>query len=263
MGLYFIAEMKLSPNLTPHARVVEIAFDTWRLELPAGPPGHYRLAQLDDYAGLPRSAFPWQPPRGLSLRGRASAEVIPGTWGFGLWNDPFGMALLGGAGLRRLPALPEAAWFFFASPPNALSLRDDLPGQGRLAATFSSSHLPFAALALGALGLPLLAFGPSRRWLRRLGRRFVRQDAIDLALDPTGWHAYGLEWRAECVRFFVDGSQVFETPVSPRGRLGLVLWVDNQYAALPASGRVGWGTLPNPQPVWVEIADLTVTELSF
>ena len=62
MGLYFIAEMKLSPNLTPHSQVVEIEPGVWRLELPAGPPGRYRLAQLDDYTGLSRRALPLASP---------------------------------------------------------------------------------------------------------------------------------------------------------------------------------------------------------
>jgi len=159
----------------------------------------------------------------------------------------------------HLPTLPNAAWFFFASPPNALSLRDDLPGQGWLAATFRSARLPVLGLALGALGLPLLVIPPARGWLRHLGQRLVHQDAVDLSLDPTDWHTYGLDWLPEQVRFRVDGSLAFETPVSPPGPLGLVLWVDNQYAALPAAGRAGWGTLSNPHPAWVEIADLTVS----
>ena len=262
MGLYFIAEMKLSPNLTPLSRVVEIERGVWRLELPAGPPGHYRLAQLDDYTALPRRAFTWHAPVSLTLRARASAQVIPGTWGFGFWNDPFGMALFSGADALRLPTLPNAAWFFFASPPNALSLRDDLPGQGWLAATFRSVRLPVMARAFGAFALPLLVIPPARRWLRRLGQRLVRQDAVDLSLDPTDWHTYELDWLPEQVRFRVDGSLVLETPVSPPGPLGLVLWVDNQYAALPAGGRAGWGTLSNPHPAWVEIADLTVSASS-
>jgi len=77
--------------------------------------------------------FPCQPPYSLELSCRASALAIPGTWGFGLWNDPFNMAVLSRAELLRLPALPNAAWFFYAAPPSYLSLRDDLPAQGWLA----------------------------------------------------------------------------------------------------------------------------------
>jgi hypothetical protein len=246
----------LRPNFTRDARVERSSKDLWRLEIPAGPAGRYRLAQLDDYGRLPRGAFRWQPPLEMALRARASEALPPGTWGMGLWNDPFGMALLSGAEGLRLPALPNAAWFFFASPPNYLSLRDDLPAQGGLAATFSTPSLPPALLLPAGLALPLLALPPTTRWLRRLARRWVRQDACRLEIDPTQWHAYRLQWQAEQVRFWVDEALVLETAAAPRGPLGLVLWVDNQYAALPPDGRLRFGTLPNPRPAWLEIAEL-------
>jgi hypothetical protein len=246
----------LRPNFTRGARVERLSRDVWRLEIPAGPAGRYRLAQLDDYGRLPRRAFRWQPPLELSLRVRASEALPPGTWGMGLWNDPFGMAILSGAEVLRLPALPNAAWFFFASPPNYLSLRDDLPAQGGLAATFSAPNLPAPLLLPGALALPLLALPPTTCWLRRLARRWVRQDAVSLAIDPTQWHDYRLQWQAERVRFWVDETLVLETDAVPCGPLGLVLWVDNQYAALPPDGRLRFGTLANPQPAWLEIAGL-------
>jgi hypothetical protein len=230
---------------------------SWRLEIPAGPGGRYRLAQLDDYQGLPRRAFPWGPPLSLSLRARASAGEIPGTWGFGLWNDPFGFAFLQGGGVR-LPVLPNAAWFFFASPHNYLSLRDDLPAQGALAATFQSPRWPPATSLLGVPVLPLLLLPPAARLLRRLGRRHVRQDAVSLELDATAWHRYGIEWREEAATFRVDGQAVLETEVTPVGPLALVLWVDNQYAALPPDGRLRYGTLPNPEAAWIEIEGLVI-----
>lgn len=227
------------------------------MEIPAGPSSHYRLAQLDDYPGLPRRAFPWKPPSTLSLRARASEESIPGTWGLGLWNDPFSLSLGFGGG-RRFPTLPNAAWFFFASPPNYLSLRDDLPAQGALAATFQSQP-PLAALAaLSAPALPLLALPPVSRAIRRLGRRMVRQDAARLAINPVEWHTYRLEWSWGHVSFCVDGSPVLETQVAPFGPLGLVIWVDNQYAAWPTTGRLSFGTLANPHPAWIEIEKLTI-----
>ncbi|MEE9188021.1 MAG: hypothetical protein V3U36_01540, partial [Anaerolineales bacterium] len=58
--------------------VIQKEPSAWRLEIPSGPSGKYRLAQLDDYAGLSRRTFPWIPPLNLSLRVRASAKVIPG-----------------------------------------------------------------------------------------------------------------------------------------------------------------------------------------
>ncbi len=248
----------LQANLTPGAQVVPGESGAWRLTIPPGPAGRYRLAQLDDYGSLPRRAFRWTPPFSFTLRARASANSIPGTWGFGLWNDPFGMGLLTGKELLRLPALPNTAWFFFASPPNYLSLRDDLPAQGGLCATFHSPTWPALLSILGVLGLPFLFVPPAVRVFRRLARRFVRQEATLLEHNPTEWHTYGLEWQTGSTRFLVDGKVVLQTPVCPRGRLGLVIWVDNQYAALPPTGRLGYGMLPYSEPAWIEIGDLAV-----
>jgi hypothetical protein len=52
---------------------------------------------------------------------------------------------------------------------------------------------------------------------------------------------------------------ILETQVSPAGPLGLVLWVDNQYASLPPDGRIGSGTLANEHAAWIELADLKLT----
>jgi len=241
--------------MTPGSRVIPMEGDGWHLEIPPGPAGRYRLAQLDDYQGLPRRSHPRHAPLHLSLRARASAAEIPGTWGFGLWNDPFGTSLGFGGG-QRLPALPNAAWFFFASPENHLSLRDDLPANGGMAAAFRSAALPTPLLALGALGLPLLVIKPISRLLRRLGRRFVRQDTARLEINPAEWHAYELAWEPERTTFRLDGRSVLESKISPHGPLGLVMWVDNQYAAWHPDGRLRWGTLANREPAWLEVAEI-------
>jgi hypothetical protein len=60
---------------------------------------------------------------------------------------------------------------------------------------------------------------------------------------------------------FVEGKPVLETATAPFGPLGLVLWVDNQYAALAPDGRLGFGTLENTEPAWLDIADLEVYAL--
>ena len=247
---------KLKPFFTPGARVVETGESAWRLEISPGIRNRYRVAQLDDYGSAPRRAFPWQPPFHLELHSRASDPAIPGTWGFGLWNDPFSMTLLSGAEVLRLPALPNAVWFFHATPPSYLSLRDDLPAQGWLAATFRSAPLPPSLLALSAPALPLLAVPPTVRWVRRQARRFVNQDATQIAVDVTLWHHYCLDWQATQVTFLVDDQVVLETAVSPLGPLGLVVWVDNQYLTFDPTGRVRFGKLPSLGPAWIEVREL-------
>ena len=228
--------------------------ETWRLEIPAGSKSHYRLAQMDDYTGRSRQSFLWQPPFQITWKVRASSKEIQGTWGFGLWNDPFSASLgLGGAD-RRFPALPEAAWFFFASLQNYLSLRDDLPAQGFLAATFRSAPVSPVWLSLGSPLLVGLLLPGVNRLGRKMARKLVRQDAVLVNFDPTDWHTYSLGWAEQGVRMEVDGQVILNTPVTPRRRLGLVLWIDNQYAAWTPEGQVRMGSLANTEPAWIEIA---------
>jgi hypothetical protein len=105
----------------------------------------------------------------------------------------------------------------------------------------------------------LLFWSLTARWLRPLGRCAVRQDSLALDLNLTCWHRYSLEWNLERVVFSLDDEVVFETPVAPRGPLGLVLWVDNQYAAYPPDGRLAYGFLTTPESAWLEVRDVTLT----
>jgi hypothetical protein len=254
--------VNLTPTLTSGAEVAQIAPGAWHFQIPAGPKGQYRLAQLEDYDSLARRSFPWRAPVALTCQARSSSsQALPGTWGFGLWNDPFSFSLGFGGGTRKLPALPNAAWFFFASPPNYLSFRDDIPAQGNLAATFSAPQWSPALLGLAAPGLPLLALRPVARLFRRIGRRIIHQDAVHFDINLQDWHTYRLEWQPYQVRFRVDDGTVYETPVAPRAPLGLVMWVDNQYAALPPDGRLKFGSLRNPEPAWIELKDININNL--
>ncbi|MEI8132302.1 MAG: hypothetical protein WCG34_07705, partial [Leptolinea sp.] len=84
-------------------------------ELPAGKNGSYRVVQWDDYTHLHRNRFLHRPPLTLTLQAKVAANSLPGTWGFGFWNDPFALGIgVKGSGIR-LPALPEAVWFFYGS----------------------------------------------------------------------------------------------------------------------------------------------------
>ncbi len=247
----------LRPTTTPGSKAVLDGAGIWRLELPSGPKGNYRLAQLDDYAALDRAGFEWQAPCSLSLEARAgTSAAIPGTWGFGLWNDPFSLSLGMGGGVRRFPALPNAAWFFFASPPNYLSFRDDLPAQGNLAMTFRSPRWPAIALAAAVPLLPIAAIPAFARLMRRVARRVIQQDSVDFHINLAEWHRYRIDWQPGGVSFFIDDACVLETVISPNGRLGVVIWIDNQYAALPPDGRLRYGTLENQERAWIEIKNI-------
>jgi hypothetical protein len=173
-----------------------------------------------------------------------------------LWNDPFSLSLGVGGGVRRFPALPNTAWFFFASPPNYLSFRDDLPAQGNLAMTFCSPLWPAIILAAAVPLLPIAIIPAFARLMRRLARRIIQQSSLDFNINLAEWHHYHIDWRLDGASFSIDGACVLETNISPPGRLGLVIWIDNQFAALPPDGRLRYGTLENPESVWIEAKDI-------
>lgn len=253
------------PNLrahqTPGAQVQSTADGGWKLAIPSGSAKRYRLAQLDDYMLHPRRKFCWQPPLALELRARASRPDVPGTWGFGFWNDPFSVSLGLKGAARRLPVLPNTAWFFFASPPNYLALSDDHPATGLLAAVFSSPNLPPLLLSPVLLTLPFLAWRFTARLLRRAARWLVNETAVSLNDDVTVWHSYRIELRLKHTDFWVDGEKRASVSIAPRGSLGLVIWIDNQYAAFPPDGRLRFGTLADDQDAYLEIENIEILKL--
>ncbi len=252
----------LNPRQTTSARVVELDEGYWRLELSPGTGHSYRLAQLDDHGKLGRGEFVRNPPLTLRLQARVSAQDLAGTWGFGFWNEPFGFLLGLGANHSLLPTLPQAAWFFHASPQNYLSFRDDLPAYGFLTATFSSRAIPGVLLALGSPLLGLTLLSTTSQYIRRLLRRFVRQDAALANVDVTKWHDYQLRWEVDRVIFSVDDRKLLETSVTPRPPLSLVIWIDNQYAAMPPARRMRYGYLPGAEPAWLDLRQVELLDQS-
>jgi hypothetical protein len=252
-------EIQLASQHIREASVSPIA-DGWRLDMAAGEHKTYRLAQLDDYSGRRRDRFPQTPPFILRLRARLSSPDIPGTWGFGVWNDPMGFSLGFGGKPGRLPALPQAAWFMHASLPNWLSFQDvpTPPANGFFAGTYRSPNISSLLFTPALLALPLFEIRPISRWLRRLAGRMIHQDGAAVDVDVTQWHEYAIAWLDKGCFFTVDGKEVLVTKLAPRAPLGLVIWIDNQFAALTQEGRLGYGTLEN-QAAWMEIEKLSVT----
>ena len=245
--------MNLKPRLSGGGKLTETERG-WILSIPAGPANRYRLAQLDDHLHIPRSQYPCRPPLRMQLEARVSDEHLPGTWGFGLWNDPYGFSVGPGDGFLRLPALPNAAWYFFSSPISYLSFRDDRPGNGFLAQLFSSPR--FDVLLFRAA----LAFPFSLKTTRRLLSRVIREDSTRLdgsaGFNINEWHRYSLEWTESSTRFVVDDAHVLETSLAPRPPMGVVIWIDNQHAALTPQGKLSFGLQANAEPAWLEIRDL-------
>jgi hypothetical protein len=243
--------MKLKPRFSRNGKITSTSHG-WQLAIFEGPSSRYRLSQLDDYLDLSRSAYRWHPPVTFSLRARISSPLAPGTWGFGLWNDPFGFSFFPGESFFRPPVLPNSIWFFYASSKNYLSFRNEKPAQGFLAQVFQSPRFHPTLLLAG------LVFPFSRKSTRRILSRVIDEDSANLNLDVTKWHVYRLEWGRSQSTFWVDESLVFQSRVSPRAPLGIVIWIDNQYAAFRPDGKLKWGLEKNPQREWLEIEQVEI-----
>jgi hypothetical protein len=148
--------------------------------------------------------------------------------------------------------------------------RGEIAANGFLAQTFRSPKFDLRLFPAG-LALPF-SRKTTRRWLGKVideegvqlwspaTRRRHQEQARGLqSVDPTQWHRYQIDWREQRVSFQVDDMQVLESSISPHPPLGLVIWIDNQYAAFTPEGKIGFGVLENPEPAWLEIKDLAIT----
>lgn len=215
----------------------------------------YSDAQVDDYRGLSRRHFLWRPPLRMTVRARFShpSGILRGTAGFGFWNDPF---LMTGA---RMPALPRAVWFFYASPPSEMKLDLETPGWGWKAAVIDAQRPAALLWALTApVSIPLMNLRPVYRRLWPAIQRTLRVREAVVPVDMTEWHTYILEWGDRRARFEVDGEVVLRDAPSPRGPLGFVMWMDNQYMIATPLGRFAWGLLDVPGCQWMEVERLEV-----
>jgi hypothetical protein len=251
----------LRPFLVGGGRADQTPDGGWRLTAPPVPHG-YADAQIDDYQFLRRRDFPWRPPLRMALRARAGPKDPLGTLGFGFWNDPFTFSLGQGGAARRLPASPQALWFFYGSRPNDFAFAPGAPGAGWKAVSLSSLPLPSLALAPAAAAAFLLARLPILRG-RVVGavKKPIRAGEAALRAPLDEWHAYALEWHPCEARFEVDGTVVLVTPIVPRPPLGFVAWIDNQYATVSPEAGLGFGTIPTSGSQTLEIADLRIERL--
>jgi hypothetical protein len=218
----------------------------------------YTNAQIGDYQSLPRRRFRWHPPLRLTVRARFShpSGEIQGTAGFGFWNDPFLMTE------ARLPTLPRALWFFYASPPSDMKLDMRTLGRGWKAATLDALRpvaLPLALIA--PLAVLLMNLRPLYRPLWRPIQRAlnVREALIDAPM--ADWHTYAIDWGTDHVSFRVDGEALLPDAPAPRGPLGFVMWLDNQYLIATPWGRFGWGKLEQPGQQWMAVERLAIVKL--
>jgi beta-glucanase (GH16 family) len=100
-------------------------------------------------------------------------------------------------------------------------------------------------------------------WLYRacwpIGQRAI---SVSEALAPAAmsdWHTYAINWQKKRVQFSVDGAIFLDCSTSPRGPLGFVMWLDNQYMAATPWGRFGYGLLDAPGRQWMEVSKVVIS----
>jgi hypothetical protein len=221
----------------------------------------YANAQIDDYQGRARHDFLWRPPLELVVRARfshlasraAGDTGLRGTAGFGFWNDPF---LMTGS---RVPALPRAIWFFYASPPSDIALDFGTPGFGWKAAIIDAQRPSAVLLALTApLAVPLMNIRGFYRTFWPVAQQALSIKEAEVPAEMTAWHTYAIEWGVSEARFQVDGKMLLDCDTPPRGPLGLVIWLDNQYLVATPWGRLRYGLLATPGEQWLELESVEI-----
>jgi hypothetical protein len=161
--------------------------------------------------------------------------------------------------MQKLPAAPQAVWFFYGAPPNDFSFVRGGRGDGWKAVSLRAPAVPAALLVPGAALTFLTGNAPVlRKWVVRAVQTAISAAEADLSVPLTEWHTYQLHWETARVRFEVDGVPVLDAPVTPRGPLGFVAWIDNQFAVLSERAGIRFGVVPTTAPAWLEIADLEI-----
>ncbi len=157
--------------------------------------------------------------------------------------------------------LPEAVWFFYASPPSNMALVPGIPGWGWKAQVVHTMRpgaivatVPMAATTV--FGLLTGNTQPASRWMQKLSGA---HEAL-LPFEMTDWHQYTLEWRRNEAIFWVDDKLVLRSPQPPTRPLGFVAWLDNQYALATPRGILRFGTVSSG-PQWLELDSVRIESL--
>ncbi len=246
---------------------LQVSNSILRMKFDSAQDGIYTDAQIDDqHTKLMKPDFPWRAPLRMTVRARSShpaatAEstkdskgILRGTAGFGFWNKPVVLE-------RDLITLPDAIWFFYASPPSNMALVPNTPGWGWKAQVVHSMRLGAVAnavpLSVAALyGRVTGDVKPASRWMQRMTGT---TEAI-LSDDMTKWHTYVLEWRKDMATFWVDGKLVLKKRVSITRPLAFIAWIDNAYAIATPRGELKFGAIETGSQ-WFEMDSVKIEPL--
>jgi hypothetical protein len=133
------------------------------------------------------------------------------------------------------------------------------PGRGWKAATIDALRWPFFLLLPTApLAIPLMNVRALYRRLWPVAQRAIGVRETLVEAEMMDRHRYVIEWDVGQARFYVDEALVLDSDTSPRGPLGFVMWLDNQYAIVTPWGRFGYGLLDAPGRQWMAVDALTI-----
>ena len=139
------------------------------------------------------------------------------------------------------------------------TLDAEAPGNGWKASTLDATRLPFFLLLPTApLAIPLMNIRSMYRILWPLGQRALGIHEATVEAPMTQWHSYEIDWAAKEARFKVNGQEILRCASSPRGPLGFVMWLDNQYAIATPWGSFGHGLLETHGKQWMEVQSLSI-----
>lgn len=218
-----------------------------RLRVYEAAAGRLSLAQFDDCTCRPREGYLWTPPLLMEARACFShpGGEFAGTAGFGFWNNPAPFWS------TRVETAPRWVWFYYASPDSTFSLMPGPPHGFKAAVVHGGKAGRPATGLLGALlkAPPGVKAGAA-----------TPLPTVEMTLAPelmAGWHTYRIAWLPDRIVFQVDGLPVLETRHVPAGPLAFVAWIDNNYAAFDAWGRMGSGQLAIDRPQWLALEALS------
>lgn len=227
------------------------------LTLPTAEANAYSNAQITSYDPK-KPDFQFKPSLRMTITAFSSLHPgdLQGTAGFGFWNHPFEP----GSAMRMRP---QALWFFFGAPPNNMPLAEGVPGHGWKAATFDAKRKrALALLPFAPIGVLLMRFPALYRRLWPIGQKAIGvQEAVLAANLLNSEHIYTLEWTPNKARFTVDDKLVLETSRPPRGQLGFIAWMDNQYRVVTPQGEFAGGLVEVPRPQSLVLREIKIEEI--